>query len=81
MVKKNDEKNDIIENNNEVQVIDEIKSEPVVLYAFDQAYRLFLKEFPQAKFWTIEAVKVFCKKRLSTLENSIEEWFNVLKKY
>lgn len=91
MAKKYDSKSDIIsqENNESEGVKDMIKDviedietvKEEVTYGFDQAYRLFLKEFPQAKLWTIEAVQVFCKKRIEGLETSLDKWFDVLKSY
>jgi len=92
MAKKYDSKNDIMsQENNESKgvkdmieevledIVETVKEE--VVYGFDQAYRLFLKEFPQAKLWTIEAVQVFCKKRIDGLEASLDKWFDVLKSY
>lgn len=91
MAKKNDIKGDIMgiednlrENsmndtleNKTTDVIDSVKQ----LFGFEQAFRMFLKDNNSAKSWTIEAVKVFCKKRLVQLEASLEEWFSVFNKY
>lgn len=87
MAKKNDLKSDIIEteDNNKGNymgsVVENIPVSNPVLYEFDQAFRIYLKDNISAKSWTIEAVKVFCKKRLGASVASLENWFSVLNKY
>lgn len=91
MAKKNDIKGDIMESEDnlkensmndtlENKIVD-VASSVEQLFGFEQAFRMFLKDNIHAKSWTIEAVKVFCKKRLIKLEASLEEWFSVLNKY